>query len=960
MVNNIGSSPTPITSYIESPAFQSLPTTIKDTLLRSFSEEELNAQFVFNPSNAPVLVSPSTQFSNSMDDFFKTLSGAKVNLSQQFSKSDFIDQVTRKKASQLAGLMASFLADRFTALDVKIADNKAQSQLVVNELQALVNNMALQTNAQNALIVGLTSGNADEKAKTSALITAYTNYTNALAANGITSTGNGNYNVPAGKESIFNSLTATYKTAVNTYNTFRSSIYNTLNSYNASTNTYNTNATANNTNIALYINEYELQPILNEQGITTPNQPTALTRDATGYASAQLTASPISSPGSVFIYPPSTFIQTIASNGAPVIPGFAPQFPINVAPLLPTIIDKKYEVNVKPLADEVAAEVAYWSYLNALRVFDPVQDYTPDPLLNNKLITKRLAPTFIDATQPVQENSSSGGGGQLSILSIGLGTPHINAMLGKGALTQAIQNLNLGINYEQLQELTNELLLLSVGLIGTNGGEALLPSLGLITSLLTSLPKDSPVFSLLFAISFANRTQEGIAAGLTAEALKAFAQGNPLLQNLSDADLAALTAALNVGLLLISSKLIESSLGLPGLTAQLTLPLLPSDLSSGVIDQANSESKQASDEFFNQLNDYFVSKGYPTEEADFLSKLGTQLANEDFGGPSASSVSLSSSNASSSSYTSSSNVSSSYTSSSNVSVSSSSSISTPSVSRSSYSVTDLSDSNNTDNTQSVASDGPTGDPELDAYLEANPYSSYSPINQQVLTDSIKASLILSEGREFSLAKANLIAREAVKRTFEDNEGATTPAQFRVNLESNLRDLGVRSSLSAEVASNAVIIPPKNESLKPEQLKNSTDATTPTFKPISERDIASVFESRILELLAPRLGAKLIKLITEELAKTLFGNPHPDSRDIAQVKSPTSLVNQVKDQLYHLDIKHNREYAKAWLESVKESLIISTDLNAFLEKLMEPLAALIHVGPMYSQPPNAKKSIDIIV
>lgn len=908
MVNNIGSPPPPITSYTESPAFQSLPPTTQDTLLRSFSTDELNALFVLNPSNAPVLTSPSTQFSNSMDDFFKTLSDAKVGLSQQFSKADFIDQVTRKKASRLAGLMASFLVDQFKALDAAIADNKAKSQATINQMQALVDRIYTQTSDQIGLIAAVNGGDANEQANTSDLEAAYATYTAALTANGITSTGGGNYNVPAGKEAIFNSLTATYRVAVTSYNTFRASIYSTLNNYNSSTDTYNTNATTNNNSLAQFINQYQLQPILTKEGITPPHQPAATTRDPSGYATNQSSAPAISNPGNYFTFPPSAFIQNIASSGAPPIPDIPPQTDINVSPLLSAVTKANYAVNVKPLADQVSANVDYWAFINALRVHNPVQDYTPDPLLNGKPILRRLAPAITNAAQPVQDNASAGGGGgQLSILSMGLSAPHINAILGKGALTQAIQNLNLKLNYDQVQDLANQLLVLSVGLLGNNRGESLLPSLGPIISLLPNLPKDSPLFSLLFATSFANRIQEGISAGLTTAALKAFIQGNPLLQNLSDAELADLTAALNVGLLLISGKLIESSLGLPGLTAQLTLPLLPSDLSSKAIAQAISDSQQASDALHSQLQDYYIAKGYQSDEADFLSRFETNLVNEDIGGPSASKVSTSE---------------------------------LPSVS---------------DN--AAPAEQVTGDAELDAYLEANPSSSYSPVNQQVLKDSVKAGLILSEGRDFNLVKSDAIAREAIKRSFEDNEGkASTTTQFRTNLESNLRDLGVRPSVASEVANNSVIIPPKNENLIPEQLRNpSIPATSTAFQPISERDIVGIVENRIKEISPPQLGAQGIRQITEETYKTLFGDPNPDTRDIAQVKSPISLVNQVKDQLYHLDIQHSLEYSKVVLESFQATLITTTSLSAFFEKLLEPVAALIHVGIMYSQPESWAKN-----
>ena len=112
-------------------------------------------------------------------------------------------------------------------------------------------------------------------------------------------------------------------------------------------------------------------------------------------------------------------------------------------------------------------------------------------------------------------------------------------------------------------------MLLSVGLLGNQSIQALFPSLGIISDHLASLPKDSPAFGMLFAISLANRIQEDIRHGITANSLHTFFTKDPLLATLPLKDKTKLIAALHVSQLCVAGKLLEENLGLQGLIAHL-------------------------------------------------------------------------------------------------------------------------------------------------------------------------------------------------------------------------------------------------------------------------------------------------------------------------------------------------------------------------------------------------------
>lgn len=898
-------------SYIQSPVFQSLPPTIQDSLIRSFTTDELNERFSGPTVGVPSLLSPSTIYGDSINDFFKSLNDAKVQLNQQFRTSDFIDQLTRRRDSQAAGLAALGLVDQFSirAAAVIAAQNEAAQK--TNQLQAQATTMKNLVDAQNARINNINSQNSTDISQFQNFRNQYNAYIQALASNGIP-VANGLAVIPKGKEAVYNSLTSSYQNSVNQINNYWSSRGSAIRNYNSATNSYNQTVQPNNDWVTNFIKDNDLQSYLDKNNITVPVQTTASNIREDGIGSWESAPSTVGGEGP-FLVPipaPSSFANAEANGSYNRTASTIPSITVFDTQAVSQVMDDKmYEKYVTPIDSVISYNVQYWGFLRILSIFNPNQDYTPDPLLNYKPLSRKLVPnTIIDVAQPI--GTSAQGAGTLAIQSIGLDNPHITGILGQAALAQAIRNLGLDLTKEQIAQLSNQVLALSLGLIGQNSLDALLPSLGPILSNLSSLPPDSPALSLLFSLSFANRIQELTGQGLTADAIQALINGSGIaaLQNLSPADLEALTATLNLGLLLVSTKLLESSLGLPGLSAQLLLPLLPPELSTSILGQASAANQQSNADLQTQLQANFIAQGFPQEEATFLADLGVSLVNQNLLAPSSTSISQDS------------------------------------------------------------------------------------INQQMLIDSIKASLILSDSRAFDLARADAIAREAVSRTFEDmGNQSTSVTQFRSDLQSNLQDLNVRSTAADEVMRDIILTSAQDNSLQPQELTSNTSATpspnpsTPQplsqplsqlpsqpsrespipFTPLTQAELVAVLDQRATELLVPQLGAQLARQITEEIAQTLFGTPNPDPRDEAQVKSPLSLVNTVLNQVYHLKLNQNELYAEATSEAFKETIVTSKDFYAFSLKVMDPAYSLIYsagTGLMYAghEPSNWKKSIDIIV
>ncbi|CUI15992.1 Conserved hypothetical protein [Candidatus Protochlamydia naegleriophila] len=964
-------------SYIQSPVFQSLPPAIQDSLIRSFTTDELNERFSGPTVGVPTLLSPSIT-SGSINEFFKILNDAKVELNQQFRTSDFIDQVTRKKDSRAAGLQALGLVDQFSIRAAAIIESQKEAMQKTTQLQTQTTTMKNLVDAQNNRINDMNNQNSQDRSNFQSFRNAYNAYVQALQDNGITKNGD-NFTVPKGKEGIYNALTEGYRNSVNWINDYWAARGTAINNYNNATNSYNQTVQPNNNWVTNFIKDNDLQSYLDKYSITVSKQQNANQVNNSGLSSRQSAPGYVSGEGPVTVNvpPPNSFAVDMA-NGAynRSVSNIATITVFETQSVGTVIDDKMYEKNVSPIDSVISFNVEYWGFLRILSIFNPNVDYTPDPLLNFKPLSRKVIPnTIIDIAQPIASNNTQGAG-TLAIQSIGLDNPHITAILGQAALAQSIRNLNLNLTEDQIAEVANQVLVLSLGLIGRNSLDALLPSLAPVLSVLSSLPPDSPALSLLFALSFANRVQELAGQGLTTDALQTFLNGIPALQNLSPADLEALTATINLGLLLVSTKLLESSLGLPGLSAQLLLPLLPPELAAAILGQASATSQLNNTDLQAQLQANFIAQGFSQDEAAFLADLGVSLVNQNLLTPSSTSIAQDSINQQ---------------------------LLVDSIKASLI----LSDSRAFDLARADAiarevvsrtfedlGNQSTSVTQFRADLQSN----LQDLNvRSVVADEVLRDIILTSAQNSSLQPpeltnnanvvpppSNVNVAPSPNPTIPQQPSQSIPqqpSQSNVNRPSQPVNTDTRSADPVNTdtrSADNVTIPTSTTSTTrtntstPQTNNNGqpVDDTTPSvppapFTPLTQAQLVAILERRAAELLVPQLGTQLAKQITEEIAQTLFGTPNPDPRDEAQLKSPLSLVNTVSNQIYHLKLDQNEEYAEATTEAFKETIVTSKDFYAFSLKVMDPAYSLIYsagTGIMYAghEPSNWKKSIDIIV
>ncbi len=839
----------------------------KDSL-ETFKKDEISTRLTPRESRAPELNEPQSR-DNSIVGSFKIWSDAIRAFRNQLSASDSANMEARGKFSQLAVTQAEEISKLIAAKAEALAKLKEEIANKLGGLKDILDKMRELEKKQREGIDRINGGNEEEKRQYEELTRAYDEYLSKVKElEGIEIDKDGNFLIPdkpPETKEKYNELTRKYQNSVATFNDYWKKRSSEINKYNAATIEYNKAVAKYNQEINQFIDDNKLRKFLEDNGITLPQLKESSQRNLSGYLDHIPFPVPITSvPGTVPHYPLPDYVRKIAQAGPGALPKLVPSPNFDPQVLYTGLYNQLYESRIAPLDQEINRFTSYWSFVNRQILQKNKQESSTDGLLNSKPLAQRLLPAGLTLSRPSLSSSS------LAMQTMGIDNPHVQVLMGQALLKQVIKSSHLkaleglkGVERDKkIEQLTDQVLILSVGLLGNQSMQSLFPSLGILSDSLASLPKDSPAFAILFAVSLSNRIQEGIKQGTTAEALQTFLDKNPDFTALPTEEKAQLEAALNLGQLMVVGKLIEDSLGLPGLLNPLMPSLLPTLNLEDVIPQAEQEVEQGQLELQTQMKDHFIQQSYSEDQAQFLAQVGSDLTQQGL---------------------------------------------------------------------------------LTPAVTAN--ISPKTLNQPLLVNSVKAELVLAH---YSLDDAHAVAHEAVDLTLADAPYPTAK-QFRAALESNLVDLQVK--MSPNIAAAAVLIPLPEPSL-PRVAVAPIRATTPSIAPasappapqtppiatppqLSPIKVTAIVEKRILQLLVPQLGTQLAQQVSQEMAKTLFGTIHPDSSDIAQIKSPYALVNVVRNQLYHLNVEQNRIWTNAVVETFKESIKTMVSFYAFSLKIMDP-------------------------
>lgn len=575
----------------------------KDTLSPSSLELQQSKEAA-SITAAPLLPKPKAKYP-SLRDFLTSLGNAQLNF--QRVTLDSLDANQKFKLQQSDALVAQSLAviDTQKRIDQAIQEIEKQTAALIEQIQGMFAEVDELIKMQNELIKQLEAGNQEEKAQFAELSAAYKTYTDGLKALGAKDDGNGNYTIPKDKKEEAEKLAADYQAAVDKFNTYWEGRLAQINAYNQSAQAYNAKAAEMNQSLNRLIDEYGLQ--MNKDPV-----PSVKLRDTTGY-STSIPGPTKNSEKSYSLSPLPSFVKSIAKNGPNTIP------PLSFNPPNPTsfydaIYSKLYNDQVAPLNDELLQDLTYLAYLN-LRACQPMIDGIPHPILNRKPLAQLLLPesaiTYRPGTKSVEANPFWKNQGPEA---------QSEKLLAKETIKEILAESSQ--NEEEINRKAEQLMFLSVEQLSRLSRNALLQSAQQSGSLLASLPKDSPVFSILFSLALVKNIQDSAQNGWTSREVEAFTAQNPDFQLLSPDQRQSLAAAISTGQLLIAGKLLEANIGLPELFSNLLLAQVSPEHALALRTQTAAENLQAQSELQDQLASHFKNNGFSEEKAAFLAKMG--------------------------------------------------------------------------------------------------------------------------------------------------------------------------------------------------------------------------------------------------------------------------------------------------------------------------------------------------
>jgi hypothetical protein len=638
---NIPKDPRPLDPNFSSPTTSSQPETApllpKDSLEVATTPDEISRHFA-REGLIPELKTPQSD-EISIAGAFRAWTETMRAFRDLLKASEEVNLEARRKFSQLAVEQAEEIAKISAQKEAALAKLKQQIEQSLESLQKKLDEMQELAKAQQETIKQLNSGNGLEKEKYKELTHAYDEYISKLKSIGAVDLGNGTFSIPNEPEEAkdqYNQFTQEYQQAVGKFNDYWKERSTQIQKYNALTAAYNQNVAEYNQGVNDFISQNHLSDYLKTKGIQIPLLSPAKNYDLAGYQEWIESPSFISTtPSSIFTFPLPSYARSLAQNGPSELPKLGTPSSFDTKILYNGMYQSLYASEIAPFDQAILQYTSYWSFIRRQTVNNSDND-SSDSLLNSKILTRQL---LSPRSSPRSASSSSS---SLAMQTMELGNSHLQTVLGQALLKEVIENAQLksfeGLKKEEkekkVEQLSDQILLRSIGLLGNQSIQALLPSLGLISDYLASLPKDSPAFAILFALSLSNRIQEDIRQGTTAEAIKPFYNANPALSLLTAEEKSKLTAALNVGQLLAAGKLLEETLGLKGLLACLFPQITASLDFNAIIRQAKEEEKQEHQEFHAHMKNRFKEQGYSDDQAHFLADIGQELTEQGLLAPS--------------------------------------------------------------------------------------------------------------------------------------------------------------------------------------------------------------------------------------------------------------------------------------------------------------------------------------
>jgi len=613
-------------------SLQGSPQTITD---KNISKDKVQAASPDKNSSAPTLGEtgipslPAPQSSNiSIEESFRAWTQAIRGFREQLRASDKANLEVRNKFSLLAVSQAEEFSKILADKQAGVTNLNQEIKKILDDLNLTLDEMKKLVQDQQKEITKINGGNRDEQQAYAELTHAYDSYIAQMKSIGAIDLGEGHFSIPeeGEKKEAYDKMTKDYQQAIISFNTYQKGRSDQINHYQTATLAYNQKATEYNKKI----NEFIIQNQLSDDLKLIPQMIQADRKDSSDSLDEIMFPSQNGDSPSVYIPPLPLYVQTITQIGPSAITELAnfPSFDTQI--LFDELYSIKYESRIAPLDQAMIQYNNYQSFIIRQNIQNIDNDLSPEDLLLN---SKMLAKLLFYQKKPDGQSEITLNNNSMVMETISLNHSNTQSILGSLLIKEAIEQSDLKFfqllsgekKEKKVMELVNKIILLSVSLMGNQSMQALFPSLAFLSETLISLPKDSPAFAILFAVSLCNRMGEDIKHGTITVAFEKFLGSIPEFAELSVEDRLKLEASLNIGQLLVAGKLLEDSLGLQGLWASILPPLLPSCNWDQIISQAKEEDKQSQLELYTRTVDHFIEKGYPEDKAHFFAQVGDEL-----------------------------------------------------------------------------------------------------------------------------------------------------------------------------------------------------------------------------------------------------------------------------------------------------------------------------------------------
>ncbi|MDP1879847.1 MAG: hypothetical protein Q8K60_02765 [Parachlamydiaceae bacterium] len=586
----------------------------QDHIINSENPERMKypSEAMKNEREIPQLKSPEISESVSLASLLETIAMADFKTKQALRVSDIGNLHNRYLQSLGLSNEVMTYAELETARDTALEGVDEYVDELEVYLQDQLDEINDEIKEMNTLINEFNQGNIESKQACQDLLDAYQKMLTDLEALGMSPQQDGNYYIPLSSADEYNAVISEYQASVDEFNAYWEERNAEIEKMNVVIDKYNTAMKEHQQELENFSDFYDLppfSPIPLVKPVTIYNETVRvppLVEDEIGGGTKI-----------IYISPPPSYVSSYAQY----VPGISSmdlyrEHSSGYAGYLYNSCVNKIN-KIYNMAVENGLE--YWTFLSNNFDYSVDNDPNVEPILNEKPLFFKLFELnvkFEELRESKLEEINKKIKKEDALIDQ-LVDKEVKVILGDEINKEVLAGISPSLSESQINKLSNYLDILSLQIINQNLLISVFPSLQPIGNVIGSLPKDSPVFGLLFSVSFLNRILEHVNGGMSKAPIDSIINKMPEFSSLTEEAKKTLEANLNIGLLLTAGKLVEANLGLPGLLTK----ILPETASHLSLNPQLPEFNQQKTE----LMERYTFQGFPPEESKFLADVAIEI-----------------------------------------------------------------------------------------------------------------------------------------------------------------------------------------------------------------------------------------------------------------------------------------------------------------------------------------------